>query len=51
MDSVHVVTTANLTHLMQVSKDIRRLRQFEQTLLMDYQLFLELLDETVKSNV
>ena len=34
---------------IQVSKDVRRLRRFEQTLLMDYQLFLTLLDDTVKS--
>ena len=33
---------------MQVSKDVRRLQQFEEALLSGYQQFLTLLDETVR---
>lgn len=31
-----------------MSKDVRRLRQFEETLLLDYQHFLSQCDETIK---
>ena len=37
--------------LLKVTKDVRRLRNFEQTLLQNYQLFLTLLDETVRSKL
>ena len=32
----------------QVSKDVRKLRHFEQTLVVEYRLFLSLCDETIK---
>ena len=33
---------------MQVSKDIRKIRHFEETILLDYRLFLSQCDETIK---
>ncbi len=33
---------------MQVSKDVKRIRHFEHTLLLDYQLFLSQCDGTIK---
>ncbi len=32
----------------QVSKDIKRIRHFEETILLDYRLFLTQCDETIK---
>ncbi len=37
-----------LSVCLQVSKDVRKLRVFEQTLLSSYQQFLTLLDRTAK---